>query len=115
MKPYAIKAIPNSPNGELSRKQLKDTKNYTYKTHGRGHRFGGGEGASRYAANYCGGYYQCLPLPLAARFTLYGYVKNPRGPSETWPKDYWRYIGRKNNKPIIRQMTHDYPATLIGK
>ena len=96
-KPYAIRGIPTSPNGERAALILKDYKNYTYKKHGRGHRFG------RYNTYYGikgqGDWCQELPLEFAARFTLYAYPKQGR----VWEKDYWQYKGMRDGKPVIRQ------------
>jgi hypothetical protein len=105
MKQYVIKRIPNSENGERARKILKLYDEFTYKTHGRGHRFGGGAGAawhkSRFGHGGVGGWNQELPLEYAAWWTLY-----PKGGYRQpgyWEKQYFEFKGWKGDKPILRQ------------
>jgi len=101
MKQYVIKRIPNSENGERARKLLKLTDQFTYKTHGRGHRFGGGRHGNRWGACH-GGWYQELPLPIAAWWTLYAYPKGGYQQEGYFEKQYFEFRGWRGEKPVIR-------------
>jgi hypothetical protein len=100
MKQYVIKRIPNSENGERARAILKLYGEFTYKTHGRGHRFGKSYGGY-------GGWCQELPLEYAAWWTLYAYPKGGYQQEGYWDKQYFEFRGWKGGKPIIRSLPND--------
>ena len=96
-----IKGFPNSENGNKAAQILKDFSRYSYRKHGRGHRFGNQSTKGR-TGRYA--YENSLPLWLSARFTLYGYEKDrQRDIDDGWRRDYWRYMGLRDGKPVIRQ------------
>ena len=63
MKDYAIKCIPNSPNGKKAIALLKNYAEWRYETKGRGCRFRGSDERNR-------DWDSSLPHEFAARFTL---------------------------------------------